>query len=176
MQSPYATCQSWSKCAGRVHCCARDKASKKNIKCQCIRCRESGRKEVKNPELTIEKYDSSEGKEFFIAIEDKTTKALAGFCRLRFPSQQLRKEITPSSALIRELHVFSQALPLGEKPKPGQTQHRGYGKQLILKAEEICKQHSKNKIIVIAGVGVKEYYIKKLGYKKVGPYVSKLLS
>ncbi len=157
---------------------------KRNIQCQCIRCRESGRKEVKNPQLTIEQYDSSGGKEFFIAIEDKTTNTLAGFCRLRFPSQQLRKEIAPKTAIIRELHVFSQALPLGEKPKGGEAsgtagsyaqQHRGYGQQLMLKAEALAKQHKKDKLIVIAGIGVKEYYIRKLGYKKEGPYVSKML-
>ncbi len=149
---------------------------KRNIQCQCIRCRESGRKKVENPEITVEEYNSSKGKEFFISIEDKKNNGLVGFCRLRFPSQQLRKEMTEKTAIIRELHVFSQALPLKENPKENSQQHRGYGKQLMLKAEALSKERKKDKVVVIAGIGVKEYYIKKLGYKKDGPYVSKLLN
>ena len=40
------------------------------------------------------------------------------------------------------------------------------------KAEEIVKQNNKNKIVVIAGIGAREYF-KKLGYKHDGPYMSK---
>lgn len=152
---------------------------KKGIQCQCIRCRESGRRKAENPVFCIHEYESSSGKEFFISLEDQKYRALAGFCRLRFPFKFLRPEITLQSALIRELHVFSQAIPLNENPNPEdieRMQHKGFGKQLMIKAEEICKQYAKDKIVVIAGVGVKEYYIKKLGYKKDGPYVSKLLN
>ena len=44
----------------------------------------------------------------------------------------------------------------------------------MLKAEEIAKQNKKHKMVVISGVGVREYY-KKLGYQNDGPYVSKIL-
>ena len=43
------------------------------------------------------------------------------------------------------------------------------------KAEEICRENGKNKLLVISGVGVKEYY-RKLGYKDDGVYVSKSLN
>ena len=56
----------------------------------------------------------------------------------------------------------------------GEVQHRGFGKQLMAKAEKICKDLGMEKLIVISGVGVRGYYY-KLGYELEGPYVSKLL-
>ena len=40
------------------------------------------------------------------------------------------------------------------------------------KAEEITKMYHKDKIVVISGIGVREYY-KKLGYRLQGPYMVK---
>ncbi len=146
----------------------------KGIKCKCIRCRESGRASViTKPELKILEYSSSEGREFFISFVDRNN-TLIGFCRMRFPSQFLREEITKDSALIRELHVFSSAVPIGKNPSNEEMQHRGYGKMLLKKAEEIAKENGKNKIVVISGVGVKQYYYKQR-YQKQGPYVVKFL-
>jgi len=149
----------------------------KGMKCNCIRCREIGRKlqkekiNLKNIKLKILEYDASNGKEFFISYEDVKNNALIGFCRLRFPSQSLRKEITDRSALIRELHVFGSAISIGKK---GNIQHAGYGKKLLTKAEKIAVRNKKNKIVVISGIGVRNYY-RKLGYKKQGPYMVKNL-
>ena len=151
----------------------------KGIKCNCIRCREVGHKLIKdnikldskNIKLKILEYDASNGKEFFISYEDVKNNALIGFCRLRFPSQSLRKEITEKSALIRELHVFGSAISIGKK---GDIQHAGYGKKLLKKAEDISRKNKKNKIVVISGIGVRNYY-RKLGYKKQGPYMVKNL-
>ncbi|MAG38866.1 tRNA uridine(34) 5-carboxymethylaminomethyl modification radical SAM/GNAT enzyme Elp3 [Candidatus Woesearchaeota archaeon] len=141
----------------------------KNIKCNCIRCREiKGQKIVGKTSFEIIEYDASKGKEFFISLKDENDK-LIGFCRLRFPGQFLRKEITDDSALIRELHVYGVAIGLNDK---GTIQHKSFGKQLLKKAEEIAKQNNKKKLVVISGVGVKEYY-KKLKYEDDGPYMSK---
>ncbi len=154
----------------------------KNIKCKCIRCREVGfyiknnnNKEINfnNVQTTITEYEASHGKEIFIAAEDIENNALFGFCRLRFPSQILRAEITENSSLIRELHVFSQALQIGKKSNES-FQHRGIGKRLMAKAEEIVKQHGKNKVVVLAGIGAKQYFA-RLGYNYDGPYMSKML-
>ncbi|MCH8328937.1 MAG: tRNA uridine(34) 5-carboxymethylaminomethyl modification radical SAM/GNAT enzyme Elp3, partial [Nanoarchaeota archaeon] len=84
----------------------------RNIKCRCIRCREAGINNqnnihIKNVSIKITKYNASHGQEFFIAAEDLKNDILFGYCRLRFPSQQLRKEITKDSALVRELHIYS---------------------------------------------------------------------
>ena len=144
---------------------------KKGIKCRCIRCREIGRNEkITDDNVYVDEFNANGGKEFFISIGKDP---LIGFARLRFPSQFLRREITKDSAIIRELHIYSSALKVGSKG--GGYQHKGYGKILMEKAEEICKQNEKKKLLVISGVGVKGYYINKLGYSKDGVYVSKYL-
>jgi elongator complex protein 3 len=140
-----------------------------NQKCNCIRCREVGRaRKYGKPSIKIIEYKASQGKEFFISFEDKKN-ILFGFCRLRIPSQSLRKEITENSAIIRELHIYGPSIQIGKK---GNIQHKGLGKELLKKAEEIARFHKKNKIVVISGIGVREYY-RRHGYKKDGPYMSK---
>ncbi|MBI2137644.1 tRNA uridine(34) 5-carboxymethylaminomethyl modification radical SAM/GNAT enzyme Elp3 [Candidatus Woesearchaeota archaeon] len=147
----------------------------KGIKCNCIRCREIGRKGWSGKsEITATEYDASEGKEFFIAAEDPVNDAIIGFCRLRFPSLQLRREITQATAIIRELHVYAPAVAIGKKAEKAKMQHRGFGKELMSKAEEIAKKHGMKKMLVISGIGAKEYY-KKLGYGYDGPYMGKKL-
>ena len=153
----------------------------KNIKCRCIRCREVGFNNFKNNNIDIRnlkikiiEYEASKGKEFFVAAEDRKNDILFGYCRLRFPSQFLRKEITKDSALIRELHVYSLAVSIGKKSEDS-FQHRGIGKKLMEKAEEIVKNNNKSKIVVIAGIGAKQYFA-KLGYKYDGPYMSKIFA
>jgi len=141
-------------------------AKQKGIKCKCIRCREVGRaKNVGKPMLKMKHYAASGGNEFFISAEDKNGN-LFGFCRLRFPSEELVGE---DSALIRELHVYGVATGVGKK---GNIQHKGLGKGLLKAAEEISKDYYKKKMVVISGVGVRGYY-KKFGYKKEGNYMVK---
>ena len=43
------------------------------------------------------------------------------------------------------------------------SQHKGYGKKLLQKAEEIAFNNGYKKIAVIAGIGVRNYY-RKQGY------------
>jgi elongator complex protein 3 len=141
------------------------------VSCRCIRCREPKGKNVNwnKVEIKVNEYDASNGTEFFISAEDTKKDLLIGFCRLRFPSEFLREEITEKSALLRELHVYGTATAIGED---GMVQHKGWGKKLMQKTEEIAKENGKDRMVVISGVGVKEYY-KKLGYKKTGPYMAK---
>ncbi|MCA9477819.1 MAG: tRNA uridine(34) 5-carboxymethylaminomethyl modification radical SAM/GNAT enzyme Elp3 [Nanoarchaeota archaeon] len=141
-----------------------------------IRARESGRKTAKNEpkvELLVQEYGASEGTEFFISYEDTANDVLYGFVRLRFPGQQLREEITPTTAIIRELHVYGSAVAIGHDDQDS-SQHKGYGKKLLAKAEEIAKERGYDHMVVISGVGVREYY-RKSGYETQGPYVGKRL-
>lgn len=150
----------------------KEKMKKQGIKCRCIRCRESGRAaKVEKIDFLIQEYEASKGKEFFISAEDVKNDVLIGFCRLRFPSQQLRKEITKDSALIREIHIFSPAVAIGEKSRTS-YQHRGIGKKLLETAENIAKTHQKNKVVVISGIGARNYF-RSLSYRKDGPYMVK---
>ncbi len=137
-----------------------------------IRAREIKDEEVALPvKLKNLIYDSSGGTEYFISYVDSKDRLL-GFVRMRFPSQSLRKEITEDSAIVRELHVYGRAAQLkGEKTN---AQHRGYGGKLLAEAEKMAAENKKSKILVISGVGVRDYY-KKKGYSHDGPYMSKSL-
>jgi elongator complex protein 3 len=128
---------------------------------------------INNIQIKIIGYEASKGKEFFIAAEDKKNDILFGYCRLRFPSQFLRKEITKDSSLVRELHIYSLAVPIGKKSDES-FQHRGIGKKLLKTAEEVSSKNRKDKIVVISGIGARQYFA-KLGYKKQGPYMVKTI-
>ena len=153
-----------------------EELQKRGITCHCIRCREVGRWKgnSKRFRITTMTYDAAGGTEHFIAAETPKGEALIGFCRLRFPPHSLRKEITKDSALIRELHVYGMAVPIASTAALGEVQHLGVGKALMHEAERVANAAGKQKMVVISGVGVREYY-KKLGYKKEGVYVVKNL-
>jgi len=137
-----------------------------------IRSREIKQETIEGePEIIVREYEASTGKEFFISMEYNNK--ILGFVRLRLPPRCLHPVITKTSALIRELHVYGQAVGIG-KSDNSKTQHKGLGKKLMAKAEEIAKENSKDKIIVISGVGVRDYY-RKLGYNLEGPYMIKNL-
>ena len=120
----------------------------------------------RNIKLKITKYNASKGQEYFLEFVNKDN-ILFGLLRLR-----IEKEF----AIIREIHIYGQALEIGEKAKL-LGQHSGLGKKLMKKAEEISVDEGKNLLKVISGIGAREYY-KKLGYKidKEGIYMIKKLS
>jgi elongator complex protein 3 len=136
-----------------------------------IKAREIGRNKIVEP-ITFEtiKYESSDSIDYFISLVDANDKLL-GFTRLRLISDVHRQEFTKKSAIIRELHVYGEAVAIGDL---GQRQHRGFGRKLMAEAERIAKSEGKDKMLVISGVGVREYY-KKLGYTLEGPYMVKSL-
>ena len=143
----------------------------KKMSCDCIRCREIGDKTPKNPKIKTEKYKASCGEDYFISLEDKNN--LVGFVRLRNPSEPFREEITDASALIRELHVYGSVVPISKQSKKD-SQHKGYGKQLLAEAEKIAQEEfDAKKLLVTSGIGVRDYY-KKQGYELDGPYMSKV--
>ncbi|MFA6036363.1 MAG: tRNA uridine(34) 5-carboxymethylaminomethyl modification radical SAM/GNAT enzyme Elp3, partial [Candidatus Micrarchaeia archaeon] len=151
------------------------------LRCRCIRCREMGLlgKKISKKELELRRidYKASRGKEIFISYEEKEGDALAGFIRLRIPHGPHRPEITPETALVRELHVYGQAMPIGESAVANEgarrIQDRGLGAQLLSEAEKIARgEFGMSKLLIISGVGAREYY-RKFGYADDGPYVSK---
>lgn len=139
---------------------------KHKIKLREIRFREIGfalrdkigKEEInKNLKLKITKYKASEGEEYFLQFVNESN-ILFGLLRLRVKGKE---------AFVRELHVYGKSVALGEK---GEIQHRGLGKALMKKAEEIVKKAGIKKLSVISGVGVREYY-RKLGYKLENEYM-----
>ncbi len=147
--------------------------------CRCIRCREVGFKRIKEGlvpqkiELVRREYEASKGKEIFLSVEDIEQDILVGFIRLRIPHQPTLPGLE-HSAYIREVHVYGQSVPLGEKREKS-GQHKGWGKKLLEEAEAIAKnEFGMEKMNIIAGIGVREYY-KRLGYMQNGPFVEKTL-
>lgn len=149
-----------------------EKMAEKGIVSKDIRAREIRNRRIKKAVLNVVAYEAAGGEEFFISIDDPVQDALIGFCRLRFPPRQLREEFDVRTAIVRELHVYGKAMAIGVIGVS--AQHKGYGSQLIHVAERIALEHGKRKMLVISGVGVREYY-RKLGYEREGPYMAKQL-
>lgn len=146
---------------------------KEGVSVQEIRMREIGfQKPLQSENLTLRTttYEASSGEEYFLEIVDENN-TLYALLRLRFPTNTDLKELK-DCALIRELHVYGQALKLGEKGE--MSQHKGLGKTLMNKAEKIAIEKRYKKLAVISGIGVRDYY-RKLGYQLEGTYMIKRL-
>lgn len=145
-----------------------------NTDCQCIRCREIRNSVVKNVSLNVKKYETITGSECFISLDESNLDKIVGFCRLRLPkilSTILLEELV-DAAIIRELHVYGKTENVDQNTNDSNSQHRGFGKKLIKKAEEIAKNAGYTKIAIISAVGTREYY-RKLGYILEGTYMVK---
>jgi len=148
-----------------------EKLKKQKTKLKEIRFREIGfqlrdakkQRIDKNLKLKITKYKASGGDEYFLQFVNKEN-ILFGLLRLR---------ISKNKAFIRELHIYGKQLSLGTKDKDA-IQHKGLGKKLIKKAEELAKKEGIKKLAVISGVGVRQYY-RKLGYRLENEYMVKKL-
>jgi len=154
---------------------------RRRIECQCIRCREVGRflemgrePKIRDVKLVRTDYDASGGKEIFLSFEDVRQNMLIGFSRLRIPGKPERQEITPKTALIRELHVYGPMVEIGDRPEY-EWQHRGYGSELVAEAEKIAlDDFDCEKILVTSGIGARGYY-RRLGYRRDGVYMGRAL-
>jgi elongator complex protein 3 len=147
-----------------------EKSKKEGWRCRCIRCREvKGQYDAKEKiHLYREEYFASSGKEIFLSFEDKNRTKLLSLLRLRITGGKSRQ------AVVREMHTYGQLQPIGQglasAPSP---QHKGLGKKLMREAEKITKKEfGLNKIAVISGVGVRDYY-RKLGYRLENTYMIK---
>src|SRR5881409_258603 len=154
----------------------------RGMRCHCIRCREVGITYLKNGEspdlerveLKRIDYEGSGGTDIFLSFEDPEHDILVGYVRVRIPTENAhRPEIAlQNTSIIRELHVFGQTVPVGDR-LAGAFQHKGYGSKLLAEAERIAtEEHDCQKLLVISALGTKRYY-SRFGYTHDGPYVSK---
>ena len=162
------------------------KLKEQGSQCNCIRCREAGIKKLtsyKDIKISLNRidYDSSNGKEVFLSLEDYDNKILFGFLRLRKLAnphrQELKEKDGKPSAIVRELHVVGQLVDVGNNNDfpINYYQHKGYGSNLLGTAENIVKnEFGLNSVSIISAIGTRQYY-KKFGYEQNGPYVSKEL-
>jgi histone acetyltransferase (RNA polymerase elongator complex component) len=147
---------------------------KNNIHSMDIRNREVKDKEWDgNYYIVIRKYKASNGDEYFISAESQDKKTLYGFVRLRLDhSRDKVFEELNNAGLIREVHVYGDLTCVGISGK--HVQHRGIGRTLMQRAEDLAKEFKYKKTAVIAAEGNKEYY-KKLGYLDSGNFMIKNL-
>ena len=146
---------------------AQDKLLEQGKECRCIRCREVGQNDISmdDPSLMETKdkeYEASGGIEHFISIEYDDM--IVGYVRLRLNDGD--------AAYVRELKVFGRMAGIGEHGD--EWQHRGFGKELMMKAEEKAKAAGKKIMRINSGVGVREYY-EALGYGLRAPYMEKII-
>ena len=137
-------------------------------RCRCIRCREVGHtgEDLSDPgaaEFRIIDYDAAGGKEHFVSLVYGDS--LIGYARLRTDGGD--------TAYIRELKVFGKIVSIGEHGTD--WQHRGFGRELVSRAEEIARCEGAKTMRVTSGVGVRGYYA-SLGYSLDAPYMAKRLS
>jgi len=154
----------------------------RGVECKCIRCREYGHRardgwEIGKPHLVRMDYEASGGREIFLSFEDDK-ETLFGLLRMRIqakPIPALPQEFNGNLVLIRELHVFGPEVPLsGQKPEA--AQHKGLGKALLQEAERIAgKEFQAQQMVVLSGIGAKEYYRSEFGYSSQGDYMVKKL-
>lgn len=166
-------------CKDSLRGIVRERMEELGVQCHCIRCREYGHRtrahrDIGTPFLTRLEYEASGGREMFLSFEDEQ-ETLFGLLRLRIQDKPLpvpgQNKVT---AIIRELHVFGQEVPLNGQD-PTAAQHRGFGRALLSEAERIAGEEFKTgEIFVLSAVGAKEYY-RGEGYRDAGAYMRKML-
>jgi len=157
---------------------AQEEMKRRGTKCQCVRCREVKGKSVNTDALVLDDlvYQAGTAEEHFISFvtpEDK----LAGFIRLSLPgkdSPQTSITDLDGAALIREVHVYGQSLPVGAE-KDGAAQHVGLGTRLLEEAERIAREKGFERMAVISAVGTRGYYLGR-GFERGEYYLVKQLS
>lgn len=141
-----------------------------------IRAREVRFRNVDPEGLTLEelRYETTAGSEVFLQWVTPE-RAIAGFLRLALPDAALPPltDDLAGAALIREVHVYGQAVDLGESA-PGRAQHSGLGSRLIERAAGIAVESGYHRLAVISAVGTRAYY-RKRGFEDGGLYQTRAL-
>ena len=150
----------------------------KGFSCGCIRCREVA---LRGPEALSQEdrlaykeavYPASGGVEVFGSYEFERSGMIAGFVRLRVPSDRAHRPEAAGSAIVRELRVYGRAVRVGERRRAA-WQHRGLGASLMEKVERTAAERfGAKRLLVTSAVGTRGYY-RKLGYERLGPYMGK---
>lgn len=151
---------------------------------QEIRFREINQQQVRAAELTLQDfaYTTAVSDEHFLQWVTADNK-IAGFCRLSLPHWDKLTAgacdvtanellVQPGQAMIRELHVYGQALSLGSEGMS--AQHQGLGQKLLTKASSIAAEAGYTSLNVISSIGTRAYY-RAQGFTDAGLYQQKAL-
>jgi elongator complex protein 3 len=150
---------------------------RRGTRCECVRCREVRGKTVHPELLKLDDmvYRTGAAEEHFISYVTPDDK-LAGFVRLSLPGKDSSQTGMPDldgAALIREVHVYGQSLPVGAE-KQGAAQHTGLGTRLLAQAETIAQAKGLKRMAVISAVGTRGYYLER-GFERGELYLTKAL-
>ncbi len=140
-----------------------------------IRGREIRGRAVSPDDLSLDelRYATGVGDEVFLQVIT-ADRRIAAFLRLSLPQADSIVPELAGAAVIREVHVYGQAVAIGEA-EDGKAQHSGLGTRLIERAAEIASAHGYARLAVIAAVGTREYY-RKRGFSDGALYQVRLLS
>lgn len=150
---------------------------RRGTRCECVRCREVKGKAIDPATLRLDDmtYQAEFAEEHFISFVTPDDK-LAGFVRLSLPSADAPAtglSDLDGAALIREVHVYGQALAVGAD-RTGSAQHIGLGTRLLAQADEVARAHGFKRMAVISAVGTRGYYIDR-GFERGEYYLVKPL-
>ncbi len=146
---------------------------RRGTRCQCVRCREVRAKAIDPVLLRLDDlaYAADKASEHFISYVTPDDK-LAGFVRLSLPTKDAPETGLADlngAALIREVHVYGQSLPVGAE-KEGAAQHAGLGTSLLHHAETIARENGFERLAVISAVGTRQYYLER-GFERGEMYL-----
>jgi elongator complex protein 3 len=150
---------------------------KRGVHCECVRCREVRAKNIDPESLRLDDlaYQTDSAEEHFISFVTPDDK-IAGFIRLSLPnanSPATKLSDLEGAALIREVHVYGQSLPVGTD-REGSAQHVGLGTRLLAEADVIARKHKHQRIAVISAIGTRGYYLER-GFERGEYYLVKAL-
>jgi histone acetyltransferase (RNA polymerase elongator complex component) len=167
--------------------------AREGLKCGCIRCNEIKKQKIDIDSVRLEviKYRASDGDEYFIYYTDDEDHVI-GFIRLRLDPKAgyftkfrrgttdvLREQLIfpelQNCGMIRELHVYGEAVKVSSEKNNRTQQHAGFGTRLVYAAFLIAYAEGYHKMSVIPGEGVKQYYQNKFGFEEEGWYMTLLL-
>ncbi|MBU0576266.1 tRNA uridine(34) 5-carboxymethylaminomethyl modification radical SAM/GNAT enzyme Elp3 [Patescibacteria group bacterium] len=114
-------------------------------------------------QLTEVVYQTSVGEERFLQFvvpQPNQPDSIVAFLRLSLPKEKPFIKELRESAVIREIHVYGQAVKIGKRGRQ-RPQHLGLGTKLIQLAKEIATKIGYKKLAVISAIGTREYYRKK---------------
>ncbi len=126
-----------------------------------IRGREIRGRAVAPGDLSLDElhYATGVGEEVFLQLIT-AERRIAAFLRLSLPQADPIVPELAGAAMIREVHVYGQAVAIGEA-EDGKAQHSGLGTRLIERAAELASARGYAHLAVISAVGTREYYRKR---------------
>jgi elongator complex protein 3 (tRNA carboxymethyluridine synthase) len=149
--------------------------ARRGTACQCIRCREVRGQRVNVEALALNDltYPAGGAEEHFLTFVTPSDR-IAGFLRLSLPGEAAPRTglaDLEGAAIIREIHVYGQSLEIGADQQ-GAAQHAGLGTRLMQIADDIARKQGYRRMVVIAAVGTRQYYLER-GFERGELYLVK---